>query len=370
MAVGHPGAQHRLVHDARVAALQPMVPPAQHLLQEADLRPGPREMRIGMRPRSDQPLARRRQMLEQARDGIGVAVGPAADRIDRTLDRGVVLAHRAVPPIGVAMRMLQPALEEQRQPAQPLEPQRPPAVADQRGIGRMAHVGEEEARPAEAGVELGAAHVMHVVAIAIVGRAQRDDRLERRRPARRDLQRVEATPRDAEHADCAAAPRLGRQPGDDLERVVLLLPAVLVGQHAVGLARAADVDAHGGVAVAGEVRMGERVPLRRPVALAVGQILEQGGDGGALRVLRQPQPRGEAGAVGERDPGVLDLADAAGEGRHQTADSSEVSVVIARRSFPAMESAESSLAKRRDATARGPSMGPHAVVAVWPAIIR
>ena len=40
MALGHPGAQHRLVHDARRLALQPMVPPAQHLLQEADCGPG------------------------------------------------------------------------------------------------------------------------------------------------------------------------------------------------------------------------------------------------------------------------------------------------------------------------------------------
>ena len=53
----------------------------------------------------------------------------------------------------------------------------------------------------------------------------------------------------------AAAPGLGRDPGDDLERVVLLLLAVLVGQQAVGVARAADVDAHAGIAVAGEIGM-------------------------------------------------------------------------------------------------------------------
>ena len=69
--------------------------------------------------------------------------------------------------------------------------------------------------------------------------------------------------------------------------------------------------------------MGERVALGRAVALAVGQVLEQGRDGGALGVLRQPQARGEAGAVGERDPRVLDLADGAGEGGDQAAGSSE-----------------------------------------------
>ena len=44
-----------------------------------------------------------------------------------------------------------------------------------------------------------------------------------RRPARRDLQSIEAAPGDADHADRAGAPGLGREPGDDLERVVLLL---------------------------------------------------------------------------------------------------------------------------------------------------
>src|SRR5271169_1869865 len=99
-----------------------MIPPAQHLLQEADLRPGQSEMRIGMCPWPDQSLARRLQMLEQARDGIGVTIGPAADREHRALDRAKILAHRAVPPIVVAARMPQPALEEQRQRLKALEP--------------------------------------------------------------------------------------------------------------------------------------------------------------------------------------------------------------------------------------------------------
>ena len=78
------------------------------------------EMRIGMRPRADQALARHAQSLEQARDGVGIAVGPAADGVDGALDRGVVLAHRAVPPVGVAPLVAQPELEEQRHVLQPL----------------------------------------------------------------------------------------------------------------------------------------------------------------------------------------------------------------------------------------------------------
>ena len=316
MARGHPGAQHRLVHDARRLALQPVVPPAQHLLQEADLRAGLGEVRIGMRPRPDQALARHVEMFQQARDGVGVAVGPAADGEDRTFDRAEILAHRAVPPVGVAPLVLQPALEEQRHALQPLQPHLAPALADQQRIGRMAHVGEEEAAPAEVGRgELGAAHVVHVVGVAIVGRAQRHDGLERRRLQGRDLQGVEAAPGDAEHADRAAAPRLAGEPGDHLQRIVELGLAVFVDKHALGFAAAADVDTHRGVAVAREVRMGQRIALMRAVALAVGQILQQRGHRVGVGVLGQPDAGGEPRAVLQRDRRVLDLADRAGKGR-------------------------------------------------------
>ena len=98
----HPCAQHGFVHHTIIKTLQPMIPPAQRLLQETDLWARQREMRIGVCPWSDQALARHRQVLEQTRDGVGIAVGPAADREDRTLDRSVVLADRAVLPIVVA----------------------------------------------------------------------------------------------------------------------------------------------------------------------------------------------------------------------------------------------------------------------------
>ena len=69
---------------------------------------------------------------------------------------------------------------------------------------------------------------MDVVGIAVVGRAERDHRLQLRRPARGDLQPVEAAPGDADHADAAGAPGLAREPGDDLEGVVLLLLQIFV----------------------------------------------------------------------------------------------------------------------------------------------
>src|SRR5437870_8268865 len=88
----HPRAQHRLIHDAGIDALEPIVPPAQHLLQEADLRAGTRKMRIPVCPRPDETLARYAQSLKKAWNCILVGIGPAADSVHGALDRGVILA--------------------------------------------------------------------------------------------------------------------------------------------------------------------------------------------------------------------------------------------------------------------------------------
>ena len=106
------------------------------------------------------------------------------------------------------------------------------------------------------------------------------------------------------------APGLGRDPGDHLERVVLLLPQILVEQHPFGFAAAAHVDADRGVAVAGEIGVHRLVARGGAVALAVGDVLQDRRHGIGVRSHRQPVAAGEPGAVGERDPGVVHLADA------------------------------------------------------------
>ena len=236
--------------------------------------PGSAKCGIFVRPGADQALLRAAQAREQPRDRVGVAVRPAADRIHRALDGGEILAHRAVLPERVAPLMPQPVLDQERAVLEALEPHLPPALADQRRVRRARGIGEHHRRPGEVIGQQAAAHVVDVVGVAVVGRAQRDDRLQRRRPPRRDLERVEAAPADAHHADRAGAPGLRREPGDHLERVVLLLPGVLVLHQPVGIAVAAHVDPHAGIAVAGEIGMGQLVALDRAVALAIGQILE------------------------------------------------------------------------------------------------
>ena len=104
--------------------------------------------------------------------------------------------------------------------------------------------------------EHAAADVVDVVRVAVVARAHRDHGLQGRRPARRHLQPVEAAPGDADHATRSAAPGLLGEPGDHLERVVLLLREVLVEQDAVRVTGAAQVDADARVAMAREVRGG------------------------------------------------------------------------------------------------------------------
>src|SRR2546423_1041121 len=92
----HPGAQDGFVHHARIDALEPIVPPTQHLLQETDLRAGKCKMRITMCPWPDETFAGCRQSLEQAWNCILIAVGPATDGVHGALDRLVILANRSM----------------------------------------------------------------------------------------------------------------------------------------------------------------------------------------------------------------------------------------------------------------------------------
>ena len=81
----HPRAQHRPVHRAVVDPLEPVVPPAHGLLQEADLRPGVPVLRPLVAPRADQRAARAVEALEHPEDRVDVGVGPAADGQHRAL---------------------------------------------------------------------------------------------------------------------------------------------------------------------------------------------------------------------------------------------------------------------------------------------
>ena len=231
-------------------------------------------LRPGVRPRADQALARARA-APRAGAGSRWCSRPPSRRPRRRRPRfGVVLAHRALLPVGVAALVPQPVVDERRRLAHPLEPHVAPALADDVRVGRPGVPREHRRRPLQHVRADAAAVVVDVVGVAVVGRAQGHDRLQRRRSVGGHLQPVEPAPRDADHADRAGAPRLLGDPGDHLARVGLLLRQVLVLEDAVRLAGAALVDAHAGVAVTGQVGEVARVAHRGAVVQAVGQVLE------------------------------------------------------------------------------------------------
>ena len=228
--LAHPGAQHRLVHRPVVDALQPVVEPAHDLGEEVVAGSRHAEVRVGVGPRPDHRTARDGQPGQQARDRVRIAVEPAADGEDGDLDRRVVLAHRPVPPEVVTPLVAEPGLQRHGDLGHPLLPHLAPAVADERRIGRQGEERLEHRAPVERVGEQAAAHVVHVVGVAVVGRARGDDRPELGRPEGGDLQGVEPGPRVADHPDLPGAPRLAGQPGDRRDGVVQLLRQVLVAR--------------------------------------------------------------------------------------------------------------------------------------------
>ena len=97
-----------LVHDAEVEALQPMIPPTQHVLQEADLRAGQGQMRVRWAHGPISPFRGLRAAPETRRRWYS----RRSSRRPRTRTLiAVVLAHRTVPPLVVASLMAQPELE-------------------------------------------------------------------------------------------------------------------------------------------------------------------------------------------------------------------------------------------------------------------
>ena len=157
---------------------------------------------------------------------------------------------------------------------------------------------------------------MAVVRVAVVGEVDRDDAGEVRRPKRGDLERREAAVRDARHVHVAVAPRLRGQPLDRLDAVELLVGGVLVEVHALGRARAPDVDAGHEVAGAGEGDVGVE-QLRSQLVLAIRDVVDDDGPRAGMRrggfAGRGVHVGRQADAVAHRDQHVLVEPDAGRE---------------------------------------------------------
>ena len=266
----------RLLEEAGVASLQRLVEEAHDLV--APLDPGLRVglVRPGVVPGPDDRPHRRLHVLEHARDAVAVAVVPAADQEGRDADRRVVRLERgAVPERALALLLL--VGEHVRRPVEALREERVVDLELRRGGDRarevVAHLPRIDVHHAVDEVD--------VVLVEVVGGVHRHDGLERRRVPHRHLDRVEAAPRDPDHAHVAVRERLAREPRDHVVAVAVLDLAVLVRNHdAVAPAGAADVHARHDVAAPHEVAVEAAVggPF---LVLAIRQVLEHDGEAGA-----------------------------------------------------------------------------------------
>ena len=247
------------------------------LLQKADRWARHALFGVGVVPRPDEALGRPAIALEEAQDRIAVGVRPTAHHVHRTGDGREILVDRALLPELVAALVGDPRLDERRRALHAVEPHVPPRLADDGRVRWAGVVGQHDRGPREhVRRQQAAAHVVDVVEITVVGRADAHDGAELGRAMGGDLQAVEAAPGDADHPHLARAEVLRGKPLDDLDAVGLLEGEVLVLQDAVGVARTAQVDPRRNVAVAGEVGVHRLVVHRGVVVLAVRDVLEDG----------------------------------------------------------------------------------------------
>ena len=259
-----------------------------------------------MGPGADHGPFRPLQGGHKAQQGIAVAVGPAADAEHRRPDGAIVFGHRTRPPEGVAALMAQPARQRTAGFAQPLQPHGTPALAHRHRVGPARDAGKDAGAPADAVVQQAAPHVMDVVAIAVVAGTAHHDGLQRRRAPGGHLQGGETAPGDADHGGGAVAPGLAGDPGQRLADVVLLAGQVFVQQQAVGIAGPGDIQADGGIAVAGPPGVVAGVAGDGAVQAAIGDGFHDGRHRGG--VGGQPHARRQPPAVGHGDPQGAELA--------------------------------------------------------------
>ena len=168
-----------------------------------------------------------------------------------------------------------------------------------------------------------AVHVVHIVVKEFGGGGHRNDGLEFRRVPHGHLQRIEAAPGDAHHANVSVRPRLMRQPGDDLQAVELLLLRVLAaGGNAFAGAEAADIDAGTHVSAAHKVGIQFVVTLGGAVILPIRVILEDCREFLAgFAAIGHVQRDRQANSILHRNPCVLHADVVSGRGWRLDAES-------------------------------------------------
>ncbi len=311
----HPGSKHGLLVDAGFLALEPLIPPPETILQEADLRARACVMGKVMAPGTDEGAARRLGRRHHPGNGARQIVRPAADGIDGGLCLAELVSRRSFEPIGITPLMVEPIGQHRFVGGQPRLPLDLPVRARGLRIGRQAVEYKHRGGPPHGVDQDRTAGIVERRGVAVFRGADGNDGLEASRRARSRLQPADAAPRLPEHADCARAPGLAPEPFDDSEAVFLLALVPHVGEQSVGIAGATRVDAQAGIAVPGEVRVDRLIAQPQEIALAIRHVFEDRRNGIALRIRRQPQACRQAHAVRHGNPNILDLTNLARETR-------------------------------------------------------
>ncbi len=301
---------------ASFLALEPAIPPAHRLAMEVGTRARPGEMRVFVDPRADKPLGLLAQTRHRRGRRVPIPVRPARDHEAGDLDRGEILADRAVFPIGIAPLMSEPGLDAERLGLEAREPLRLPAIAHQRRIGRPRRIGQHIAGPGHVRREQATVLEMDVVVVAVDRRGDADDGLERLRPKGCHLQRVEPAPGDAHHADGAGAPGLRRDPVEHLAGLASSLGEYSSSNRPVALPAALDVDAHAGISGCREDRVIGHVARRRAVAFTIRDVFEDRRHRLPPGIGRKPDLGRQPQTVLERNPRILDDLVAVGDRCH------------------------------------------------------
>ena len=310
----------RLLHDAVVGALEPVVEPAQRLGRHREI------LAVAMAPVADDQFRRLRQVGQRdERLGPEVVLPAGLD-----VDRHAGFAHR------VAIRGDAALLPErragQRRNVAAVRHARP--QVQQRRVARMVLDGlaQQDARVVavdrdrgaqvllDAGLRPGAPVGQHAAAppaaVFIPVEAAREHGLQGRVGRRgQEVHRGVARIRATEHTDSALRPRLGGGPGGQVVGVARLGAVVVAAPRAERGAQAAPLDHHEHVAVAGQVDHLRGEPAgARPVVRVGRAAARRAGvqdDRVAPRRLRPVHVGGQAGAVRHRDVerAALDLMD-------------------------------------------------------------
>ena len=168
------GTQHRLLHDAGVFALQPVIPPALRFLQEPYGGPRCAIMCIDMSPRSENSETRHFQSRKQARQRVCISIRPTTRDHHGHIDCIPIFIHRPMFPIVIATLMLHPEHGPIGHGFNAVNPVLAPARPNNSGIKRTCLIGMHDRTPPEIVIQQTAAHVMNIVIIAVISRANRE----------------------------------------------------------------------------------------------------------------------------------------------------------------------------------------------------